>query len=173
MIDATSTAATSEINSVATLLSGVILVQMPGNNTDIYRENDVVRWNTARGVRTHVVAIMPQGEARHLVGPLPTLGKIIRAKDRNPEHANHQKWLARLDAALEGVSTYDTIISGYVYGNQYKSLPTGLMKQMLASLKERSAADDCVTFTQVQELLAHVNIHVKCVADLKVDEKQP
>ena len=95
--------------------------------------------------------------------------KIIRAKGRNPEHENHLKWLGRVDRALEEVSSYDKKMSGFSHGNQYKSLPVELMSNMLLSLKERPADDDCVTFSQVQELLGHIHIHVKKPSDLRKD----
>ena len=97
--------------------------------------------------------------------------KIIRAKARNPEHENHAKWLARVDRALDEVAHYDEKMSGFAHGNQYKLLPTELVLKMLRSLKEVPGSNDAVTFPQIQELLAHVNIVVDKERDLFVQSK--
>lgn len=94
--------------------------------------------------------------------------KIIKAKTRNPEHEKHEKWLARIEQAIEDISSYDEMMSGFAHDNQYKHLPTKLMLKMLCSLKEDPGSKDAVTFNDVKSLLAHVNINLKKLAFLKV-----
>lgn len=101
------------------------------------------------------------------------LCKIIRAKGRNPSAANHDKWLKRVDQARQDVSCYDTMMSGYAHGNNWKRLKTSLMLEMLDALKTNPASNDSVTFSQIQELLAHVNISVQEYGDLHVDRNNP
>ena len=94
--------------------------------------------------------------------------KIIRAKGRNPEHTNHQKWNDRVDNAIHDVSCYDKMMTGFAHGNNFKRLPTGLMLEMLHALRNHPGSNESVTFSQVRELLAHVNITVTDVGDLHV-----
>jgi hypothetical protein len=56
---------------------------------------------------------------------------IIETKTRNPEHEKHFGWLARVDRAIQDVSTYDTNMSGIAHGNNFRHLPTELMLGML------------------------------------------
>jgi hypothetical protein len=60
--------AASDVNLVATQLSGVILVQSDAH-PDIYKLHQI-RWNVARGARTAVLALTADG-TKHLCGPLP------------------------------------------------------------------------------------------------------
>mmetsp|Transcript_12355 Transcript_12355/g.27054 ORF Transcript_12355/g.27054 Transcript_12355/m.27054 type:complete len:1420 (-) Transcript_12355:239-4498(-) len=99
--------------------------------------------------------------------------RIIRAKSRNPQHENHGRWLARVGQAIEDISCYDNRMTGFAHGNKYKHLPTQLMLGMLESLKENPTSNDAVTFADIKTLLAHVNIQVKKVADLKVERNDP
>lgn len=99
--------------------------------------------------------------------------KIIRAKGRNPEHANHPKWLNRVETAIEDVSSYETMMSGYAHGNNYKRLPSDLMLTILRALKEHPGSNGSVTFAQVKELLSHVNIRVEDMSDLRVGKDNP
>merc|ERR1712232_1425575 len=94
--------------------------------------------------------------------------KVIKAKSRNPLHDKHEKWLVRVEQAIQDVSLYDTRMSGFSHGNKYKSLPIELMLQMLKSLKDDPASDSAVTFNEVRSMLAHIHIEVKKPADLKV-----
>lgn len=78
--------------------------------------------------------------------------RIIRAKTRNPEHENHNKWIARVERAIEDVSSYDEKMAGFAHGNQYKDLPTNLMLRMLNSLKADPSSGSSVSFDDVQSL---------------------
>ena len=78
------------------------------------------------------------------------LCKIIKAKTRNPEHENHQKWLARVERAIQEVSCYDTNMKNFSHGNKYKELPTELMLRMLTSLKEHPGSNEAVSFEDVK-----------------------
>jgi len=98
--------------------------------------------------------------------------KIIRVKTRNPKHGKHKNWLARVDQAIDNISTYDKRMEGFAHGNQYKHLPTKLMLKMLGSLKADPISDNAVTFGDVKYLLAHINIDVKKAKDLKTQPIQ-
>ena len=41
--------------------------------------------------------------------------KIIKAKTRNPEHEKHERWLARVDQAVENISCSHTHFIQYFY----------------------------------------------------------
>jgi len=95
--------------------------------------------------------------------------RIIKAKTRNPEHEKHDRWLLRVNQAVNDISNYDERMAGFAHGNQYKHLPTELMLKMLSSLKANPASKDAVTFHDVKLLLAHANIEVKKKSDLNVE----
>lgn len=99
--------------------------------------------------------------------------KIIGARTRNPEHEKHDNWLDRVAEAINDVTKYDEKMSGFAHGNNYKRLPTALILKMLNSLKNNPASNDAVTFGDIKTLLAHINIDVKNVADLKVKSGSP
>ena len=98
---------------------------------------------------------------------------IIKAKTRNPEHEKHEKWLARVDRAIEDVSNYDKRMRGFPHGNRYKELPTKLMLEVLSSLKANPAGNEAMTFNDVRLILAHIDIVVEEPADLKVQRGDP
>lgn len=94
--------------------------------------------------------------------------RIIKAKTRNPEHENHDRWLSRVDQAINDISNYNERMAGFAHGNQYKHLPTKLMLKMLCSLKVNPVSKNAVTFNDVKSLLAHVNIEVRKPSDLNI-----
>ncbi|CAB9512758.1 expressed unknown protein [Seminavis robusta] len=99
--------------------------------------------------------------------------KIIKAKTRNPEHEKHEKWLLRVDQAIQDVSGYDEKMEGFAHGNQYKVLPTELILRMLQNLKADPVSDAAVSFDDVKSLLSHVGIVVEKPSDLKVLPDDP
>mmetsp|Transcript_8496 Transcript_8496/g.18322 ORF Transcript_8496/g.18322 Transcript_8496/m.18322 type:complete len:1492 (-) Transcript_8496:1169-5644(-) len=70
LLDAATTSASSEINSVNGLLSGLILVNLTQSDPSIFNKLHQVRWNMARGPRTAVLALTADG-CKHICGPMP------------------------------------------------------------------------------------------------------